>query len=120
MYQPSSKIEEQAICEHMHTEKEVMLGAKTGDRICTDCGECIIPGSRDPAVEYRGDYIVTTRELAIVLSLFSGAKIKYNYRQDRHYTEYPCAVVNQDGTIIKPVLKNVADRYLKAFPECVK
>ncbi len=29
-------------CQHINTFKEVLYGQKTGDRVCSDCGEIIV------------------------------------------------------------------------------
>lgn len=30
-------------CQHLQTYKEVIMGCKTGDRICSACGETLMP-----------------------------------------------------------------------------
>lgn len=108
-----SNIEQRAICEHVHTSKEVMCGQKTGDRICDDCGECVVPGTVDPPVAFRDDYIVTTRELSIVMSIEKAAELKFYFRPEKSVILYPCALVSLNGSLIKPVFKSVAESYLK-------
>lgn len=38
-------------CEHPAFEKEYILGAQTGDYICTQCGECFSPADRAELAE---------------------------------------------------------------------
>jgi len=117
MYNPTSLIEERAICDHSQTKKEVMYEMKTGDRICMSCGEEIWPRDKYPSVDYRNDYIATTRELAIVKSLFNKSRIQFDFKTDDQSTAYPCALVDMDEKIIKPVFKSVGEAFLKVFPD---
>lgn len=117
MYNPTSPIEERAICDHSHTKKEVMYGMKTSDRSCMSCGEEIWTRDEYPSVDYRNDYIATTRELAIVKSLFNKSRIQFDFKTDEQSTAYPCALVDMDGKIIKPVFKSVGEAFLKVFPD---
>lgn len=52
---PAAEPIHEAGCEHLNTSKEVMMGQKTGDRICNDCGETFTKAELDQIRERQAE-----------------------------------------------------------------
>lgn len=107
-------LESKALCEHEHLTKEVIMGQKTGDRVCTSCGECFMRNEKVVPLKYRNDYVSTTRELMIVLKFNPKAKIAFDYKSSRYSPTYPAAVISVGRTMITPVFRDIAQETIEA------
>ncbi len=104
------KLEEQARCPHEYRSKETIMGQKTGDKVCNECGEIFMPKEEVTPVPYRKHMIMTAHALLIALKANKDLELKQNVKgQGALATEYDWALVHKEtGEIIVPVAHDVA------------
>ena len=69
-----------AFCPHAYRTKEVIAGQKTGDTVCSDCGEVFMPREEIILPELRSEMITTAHALLIAMRLNKNLKINSNFK----------------------------------------
>ena len=109
----SKKLEEQASCPHSHLSKEVIFGQKTGDNICSACGETFMRKEEILPPEHRCSIITSVHALLIAFRANPKLKLTSNYEAN-YIGIYEWALVDSENKIVIPIMASVANEAISA------
>jgi hypothetical protein len=103
-----SDLEKRALCPHTYRSKEVVFGQKTGDSVCSECGETFMPNEKIAPPEFRNAMITSAHALMIALRVNSKLKLAQNY-ETQWGDVYRWLLVDETCTFALPVHSEIAN-----------
>lgn len=108
----STTLERQALCPHESQSKEIIMGQKTGDLVCNECGETFMRGEKVYRPEERDSIIASIHALRIARRANPDLQLKEDYEK-KYIGVYDWALVDLKREIVIPVMAAVIDEAIR-------